>query len=53
MLHTIDIASNFKINKEPSIVKYWITGELSPSIKTSHIKIITNDNIAKNKDKTK
>ena len=33
MLHTLDISANFKINQEPSIVKYWIEGKLSPSIK--------------------
>jgi hypothetical protein len=49
MLNVLDIASNIKINQEPAIVKYWIEGKLSPSIKEKNIKIIINDNIKKNK----
>ena len=51
MLHTLDIASSIKINQEPHIVKYWITGEISPSIKEKNIKIIINDNVKKNDKK--
>ena len=51
MLHTLDISNNFKINQEPSIVKYWIEGKLSPCIKEKNIKIIINDNTKKNIDK--
>ena len=50
MLHALDISSNFKIAQEPHIVKYWIEGKLSPSIKEKNIKIIISDNIKK-KDK--
>jgi hypothetical protein len=50
MLHALDISTNFKIKQEPSIVKYWIEGKLSPSIKEKNIKIIINDNV-KSKDK--
>ena len=50
MLHALDIYTNFKITQEPSIVKYWIEGKLSPSIKEKNIKIIINDN-TKSKDK--
>ena len=50
MLHALDISNNFKINHEPSIVKYWIEGKLSPSIKEKNIKIIINEN-TKSKDK--
>jgi hypothetical protein len=52
MLHTLDIASSIKINQEPHIVKYWITGEISPSIKERNIKIIINDNIKKKDSKS-
>ena len=51
MLHALDISSNFKITQEPHIVKYWIEGKLSPSIKEKNIKIIISDNIKKNIDK--
>ena len=50
MLHALDISSNFTINHEPHIVKYWIECKLSPSIKEKNIKIIISDNIKK-KDK--
>ena len=38
------ISANVKINQEPSIVKYWIEGKISPCIKEKNIKIIINDN---------
>jgi len=50
MLNVLDISNNFKINQEPSIVKYWIEGKLSPSIKEKNIKIIINED-RKSKDK--
>lgn len=50
MLNVLDIANNVKITQEPSIVKYWIEGKLSPFIKEKNIKIIINEN-TKNKDK--
>jgi hypothetical protein len=49
MLHTLDIKFNTHINNEPSIVKYWIEGKISPSIKEKNIKIIINDNTKKTK----
>ena len=49
MLHALDITANIKINQEPSIVKYWIEGKISPSIKEKNIKIIINDNTKKDK----
>jgi len=49
MLHALDFSSNIKINQEPSIVKYWIEGKISPSIKEKNIKIIINDNTKKSK----
>ncbi len=42
MLHTLDI-SNTNINNQPAIVKYWIEGKISPSIKERNIKIIINE----------
>ena len=50
MLNVLDISNNCKINQEPSIVKYWIEGKLSPSIKEKNIKIIINED-SKSKDK--
>ena len=47
MLHALDFSANIKINQEPSIVKYWIEGKISPSIKEKNIKIIINDNTKK------
>ena len=50
MLNFLDITANIRMTQEPSIVKYWIEGKLSPCIKEKNIKIIINDN-KKNKDK--
>ena len=47
MLHSLDFSANVKIHQEPSIVKYWIEGKISPSIKEKNIKIIINDNTKK------
>lgn len=33
MLHSLDISNNVKIHQEPSIIKYWIEGKISPCIK--------------------
>ena len=49
MLHALDISANVKIHQEPSIVKYWIEGKISPSLKEKNIKIIINDDKKKNK----
>jgi hypothetical protein len=46
MLHTLDI-SNTNINNQPAIVKYWIEGKISPSIKERNIKIIINEDTKK------
>ena len=51
MLNFLDISHNIKITQEPSIVKYWIEGKISPSLKEKNIKIIINDDRKKNKDK--
>jgi hypothetical protein len=61
MLHTIDINpnntiptininSNNNINKQPHLLQYWITGNLSPCVKDKNIKINTSD-IKKNPKK--
>ena len=54
MLHTLDFSAQLamscatnSINNQPSIVKYWIEGKLSPTIKEKNIKIIINDNTKK------
>ena len=49
MLNFLDITANIKITQEPSIVKYWIEGKISPSLKEKNIKIIINDDKKKNK----
>jgi len=52
MLHTLDIKlNNTSILNEPSIVKYWIEGKISPAIKEKNIKIIINEDKKKDKDK--
>ena len=51
MLNFLEISHNIRTTQEPSIVKYWIEGKLSPCIKEKNIKIIINDNKKKNKDK--
>ena len=43
MLHSLDISNNVKIHQEPSIIKYWIEGKISPCIKEKNIKIIINN----------
>jgi len=43
MLHSLVFSANVKIHQEPSIVKYWIEGKISPCIKEKNIKIIIND----------
>jgi hypothetical protein len=49
MLNFLDITANIKITQEPSIVKYWIEGKISPSLKEKNIKIIINEDKKKNK----
>ena len=49
MLNFLDVSANIKVTQEPSIVKYWIEGKLSPCIKEKNIKIIINDDKKKNK----
>ena len=56
MLHTLDFSAQLamscatnSINNQPAIVKYWIEGKLSPTIKEKNIKIIINDNTKKSK----
>ena len=50
MLHGLDIKfNNATINNEPAILKYWIEGKISPSIKEKNIKIIINEDRKKDK----
>ena len=49
MLNFLDITANIKTTQEPSIVKYWIEGKISPALKEKNIKIIINDDKKKNK----
>ena len=43
MLNFLEVSANIKVAQEPSIVKYWIEGKLSPIIKEKNIKIIINE----------
>ena len=43
MLLSIDIGNTIKTTNQPKILNYWITGEVSPCIKESIVKIITHD----------
>jgi hypothetical protein len=47
----VSIPNNVKMHNEPSILKYWIEGKLSPCIKEKNIKIIINEDKKKSKDK--